>query len=73
MTDFQKTYRLVLGDDSRGTLQIIEFEADGPQSVLLAVDRYCNGREARIYDAGTCLGRVRKLRAGGFWVVSPGD
>lgn len=69
----RKTYRLVLSADSRGIARVIEFEGEGPECALVAVDRYCNGREALIYEAGSCLGRVRKHQTDGFWVVGPGD
>jgi hypothetical protein len=68
---WSQTYRLVLGEDGQGCAQTLEFEASSAEAALHLAGRECGGREAELFESGRSLGRVRCVKNGGFWVISP--
>ena len=68
---WSNTYQLVLSEDGRGTAGKIQFEATSPESALFFLQQQCGGREAELFENDRSLGRVRCVRNGGYWVISP--
>ena len=67
----RRHYRLVVDEGLRAQWRSIEFEADGPQSALLAADRLGAGQEVAIFEDGRPLARVRMVEGAGCWVINP--
>lgn len=65
------TYRIVLQDDGKNCERTVEFDAAGAESALINAQRYCDGREAELFEDGRSLGRLRLHANAGFWTVNP--
>lgn len=67
-----KLYRLEMEGDGPGSPRVIEFEAEGPEAALLAIERHAGGRVAGVFENGRPLGSVRQAAEHGFWTIAPG-
>ncbi len=66
-----RLYRLVIKNDGAAPDEIIEFEANGPESALFMAQRYRVRKEAELYEGERSLGRVKLDPRAGFWVIAP--
>lgn len=67
----ENAYMLVMNSGRDAAPRIIEFEARGAESALLAAERHCAGRRAEVFENGQSLGMVQSGGEGGFWVITP--
>ena len=66
-----KLYRLVIERNSRVEAVELQFEADGPHTVLFAADRLGPGREVAVFEDGLPLARLGTMEGAGYWVINP--
>ena len=65
------TYRLIVSGGAGAEPQVIEFEADGPDSALFRAQRQCAGLPAELFEDERSLGSIQCMQEGGYWVLSP--